>query len=341
MRIGSGQHEYEWMGDWAEVPDTESWRQGWAHPGLAVTDMGKVITCHTGAPTILVFNAADGRLERSFDTGLIEGHGMTLVTEAQRDYLWIADTGAKRMPELGYEYPMPQRDGRLVKMTLEGQVVQTIEAPHTASDRYRGGRFAPTAVAVNEERHGGNGDVWVADGYGESQVHRYLRFSGGGEYLGSIDGAEGAGRFSTPHGIVIDRRKAEPELYIADRSSRRVQVYDLDGKFKRAFGNDFLTSPSAFAVDGEFLIIAELNARLVIVDRHDRPVCTLGDDAAVMERPGWPNQQNERGEPVRPANLRPCKFNSPHGLGVDRGRNIYVAEWLIGGRMTKLAKVVK
>ncbi len=44
-------------------------------------------------------------------------------------------------------------------------------------------------IGVNEKRNGGNGEVWVADGYGQSQVHR---FDKAGEYKGSINGKEGS-----------------------------------------------------------------------------------------------------------------------------------------------------
>ena len=32
------------------------------------------------------------------------------------------------------------------------------------------------------------------------------------------------------------------------------------------------------------------------------------------------------------------KFNSTHGMAVDRQGNLYVAEWLIGGRFIKLER---
>ena len=37
--------------------------------------------------------------------------------------------------------------------------------------------------------------------------------------------------------------------------------------------------------------------------------------------------------------LRPGLFNSPHGLAADADGHLYVAEWLIGGRTIKLARV--
>ncbi|MCH7801943.1 MAG: 6-bladed beta-propeller, partial [Chloroflexi bacterium] len=33
------------------------------------------------------------------------------------------------------------------------------------------------------------------------------------------------------------------------------------------------------------------------------------------------------------------KFNSPHGIASDGDGNIYVAEWLIGGRINKLTRL--
>jgi hypothetical protein len=36
--------------------------------------------------------------------------------------------------------------------------------------------------------------------------------------------------------------------------------------------------------------------------------------------------------------LQPGRFNSPHGLATDASGAIYVSEWLIGGRFTKLER---
>lgn len=335
MKIGSGANTYHWMDGWANTPNLDSARAGWAHRGVVVTGDGDVITFHPGDPTLLVFDRA-GKLKHSHDTGLTEAHGITLVKEGGSEYLWIADNGRKRQPGIGYQYPGGggQYSGQVVKTTLDGRVVTTLAKPDHPV--YREGNYSPTFVMVNEERFGGNGDVWVTDGYGESYVHR---FDKDGRYLSSLNGEEGqAGRFSCPHAIFIDRRKSQPELYIADRTNGRVQVYDLEGGFKRAFGSDYLTSPSAFVTHGDLLVIAELRARLVLVDSDDRLVCYLGDNQPVCQVEGWPNNKNQAGEIVPTKLLEAGKFNSPHGLAVDSDGNLYVAEWLIGGRFIKLAK---
>jgi DNA-binding beta-propeller fold protein YncE len=334
MRVGTGEHTYEWIENWAKIPDTASAREGWAHHGLAVTSDGDVVANHPGDSVLLFFDRG-GNITRSWDGDLTEAHGMVLVREGTTDYLWIADQGSKRIPAGGYQYVNDTKGWQVVKKTLSGKTVQTLPKPDLPM--YRESRYAPTWVAVNEERYGGNGDIWVTDGYGQYYVHR---FNQRGEYLDSINGEEGkAGAFKTPHAIWVDRRKSEPELYVADRTNGRVQVYDLESNYKRVFGSDFLTSPSGFAVDGDHLIIGELRARVTIVDRDDRLICHLGGNEQVCAVDGWPNVKNERGEPTRTHLLEPGKFNSPHGIAVDGAGNIYVSEWLIGGRSIKLAKV--
>ncbi len=179
----------------------------------------------------------------------------------------------------------------------------------------------------------GAGTFWVADGYGQSLVHRYRN---DGTYVSSLDGTEGAGRFDCPHGVFLDRRHAEPELWVADRGNARAQVYGLDGSFLRVVGETFLNSPSAFASSGANLVVAELHARLAVLGPEDQFVCYLGDNGEVCHQPGWPNGVDGLEHPVRAPGLRPGRFNSPHGLAADGNGRLYVAEWLIGGRMIKL-----
>ena len=331
--VGSGAHSYTWYDHWAQLPNPESAATGWAHPGMATTETGQIVTCHPGLPLLLFFEP-DGTLERSFRLDITEAHGLTVTGAEGAQRLWLADSGGKRLPGSGYPVHSAPDGGQVIELTLEGHVLRRLERPNLPI--YREGKFSPTSIVEDEERLGGRGDIWVADGYGQSLVHRYRA---DGSHAGTINGEEGtAGAFKTPHAVLMDRRRGDPELYVADRANHRIQVYDLEGRFKRVFGEDVLTSPSAFAIAGDTLVVAELRARLTLFDSADRLIGYLGADDAVCDEPGWPNRKDEAGDLIRPPRLKPGAFNSPHGVTADPEGNIYVAEWLIGGRYTKLTK---
>lgn len=325
--VGAGLHRFRW----SEHEPAGAVADGWAHHGIVVTAAGEVITPHPNRPEMLVLDRDGGRL-RSWPLPAVQAHGLTLVREHGVEYLWLADNGSVRVrqPDGSYAKAAPANPvrGAASKVTLDGTVLLRLPVP--GLPQYRDGDYSPTSVAVAPD-----GDVWVADGYGQHLVHRHAAT---GEYRATLDGTSGAGRFQQPHALFIDRRRPEPELLVADRAHARVQVYDLDGRFLRAFGSDYLKSPSAFAAWGDHTVIAELDGRLTVVDRDDRLVTYLGQvEDPDRTRPGWPNAM-EGTAYVRPP-LSAGRFNSPHGLAVDRDLNLYVSEFLLGGRLVRLEHV--
>jgi DNA-binding beta-propeller fold protein YncE len=94
----------------------------------------------------------------------------------------------------------------------------------------------PTDVAWD-----GAGNIYVADGFGNSRV---AKFDKNGKFVKSW-GSRGLapGQFNTPHGIAID---AQGLVYIADSGNRRIQVFDGDGNFKTQFLN--VGTPSAICI---------------------------------------------------------------------------------------------
>ncbi len=323
-----------WDEDWADTPSPEQAAVGWAHHGLALLRSGRLVGFHPERPDVVVYDPS-GRCVGTWATGLSEGHGITVVEDDGEERIWIADPGSKmrRSPDGEYRRESADESGQAVQFDLDGSVTMRLARPdHPA---YETGWYAPTSIAVDERRHGGNGDIFVADGYGQSLVHR---FAPDGSYLATLDGEEGpGGRFNCPHGIMIDRRRDEPELLVADRANAVVRVYGLDGTWRRDVGRGVLNTPSAFALWGDRLVVAELRARLAVLDLDESLLGYLGENGEICDAAGWPNALDGEGHPVRPPSLQAGRFNSPHGLASDRDGNLYVAEWLVGGRMVKLA----
>lgn len=325
------------------TPSTHTWHDGfggddaageqlrhWAHHDLAVLRDGRIVT---PAPEGgLVILDAGGVVVDRVETDTNEIHGMTAIIDDDRELLWLADCGfVMRAGDDGQYAPAGRgsRGPRAVLVDLEGTEIRSLGVPE--HEAYADALFLPTSVVEDEVRLGGSGDVWVADGYGASLVHCVA--PDGSRRL-TLDGTENAGRFDCPHNVFIDRRRPAPRLLVSDRGNARVQTYDLAGQPLGSFGDEVLTSPSAFATFDDQLVIAELHARLVILDRDDRLVAELFPGGEVIERPGWPNAL-VGDAPVRPP-LVPEQFNSPHGLAVDADGRVLVSEWLIGGRLVEL-----
>ncbi len=89
------------------------------------------------------------------------------------------------------------------------------------------------------------GNIYISDGYVNSRIAKYDR---NGDWVKSW-GEKGTapGQFRLPHAIVADRND---NLYVADRTNRRIQVFDTDGKFLRTFTIDVPSDPRTRAVNG-------------------------------------------------------------------------------------------
>ena len=99
----------------------------------------------------------------------------------------------------------------------------------------------PTDVAWDSQ-----GNIYITDGYVNSRV---TKFDKNGDWVMSWgEPGTGPGQFRLPHAIAIDRND---NIYVGDRTNRRVQVFDTNGKYLREWKIEVPPDYRTRAVNGE------------------------------------------------------------------------------------------
>ncbi len=311
--ISSGEHTYEAIHDWGELP--AGIQYGNTH-GVCQDSQGNLYVHHTvhaaseSRDSMVVFDS-QGRFVRSWGAQFAGGaHGLHIRKEGGEEYLYLCDT----------------KRAVVVKTTLKGEEVFTLGYP-SESGAYTLGpegkpatKYSPTNVAIAP-----NGDLYVADGYGSSYINQY---DSRGRYIRTFGGAgSGPGQLDCPHGLIVDTRGSEPVLLVADRGNRRLQRFTLDG---RHLGFDSgVNLPCHFDERNGEVVVPDLAARVTLLDRGNRVILHLGEGGE-----DWKNLRKQpRGE------FPPGRFICPHSACFDQAGNIFVVEWVEAGRVTKLRRV--
>lgn len=301
VQTGNGMHLYETVPGWGAMPNGEL--LGPTHGGVAVSKTGDVYVSTNNPRSICVFSQ-DGKFLRSLPAEFEGVHSLSIREEDGVEYLYGAHVVKQRV----------------IKLTLDGQLVLKIE--DTPEQPIEGTFKGVTAVAVTPD-----GRIIAAVGYGSNIIHI---FSPEGKLLKSF-GSKGTSleQFQVAHGVALDTRFDEPRLLFADRENRRLKHYDLEGNFLGVFSTN-LRRPCAMSFHGDYVAVAELEARVTIIDKTGAPIAFLGDNP---EKEEWANYKVAL-EDV-PAGI----FSAPHGLSFDPDGNLYIQDWNSSGRVTKLRRV--
>jgi hypothetical protein len=310
VRSGAGDNTYESVPNWCQIPEGRK-NLGSTHGGVLVDKNGNIYFSMDAGPQGILVYSPDGKMIRGFAEKFVGIHGMCLNDEDGQQYLYAAHLKGRQA----------------VKMKLDGTVVWTIgfDAVKQSGKYEKLEQFSPTAIAVVP-----NGDVFIADGYGQNWVHQFDKNQ---KYVRSFGGkGKGDGQFNTCHGIALDKRGDKPLLLVCDRENHRLQHFDLDGKFVNVVWTDEKgrARPCSMSFHGDHIAIADLAGEVLILDGQNKLAATLGDNPDPKQRANFN---------VPPEQWKEGIFNAPHGISYDKDANLYVEDWNASGRISKMMKV--
>ena len=304
MIVGEGAYRYEVAEGWERLP------AGWHHgdvAGVATDSQDRVYVFNRGEHPVIVYER-DGTFLGSWGEGVFtRAHGISIID----DVAYCAD----------------DKDHTVRVFTLDGTLLRTLGTPHQPSDTGYVDAAGPNAL-LTIQRAGGpfnrptkvslsaNGELYISDGYGNAQVHR---FSPSGELLRSW-GAPGdaPGQFNLPHSVWAH---TDGRVFVCDRENDRVQIFGPNGEYLTSWTD--VARPADIYIDRhERVYVGELSLQAggvnmaghVMTETRPPQITVRDIDGNVLAR--WGNADP----------FAPDGFSSAHGLWVDSRGDVYIAE---------------
>ena len=195
----SSSGKYQVVENWADLGPGVEWH---VTAGVASDAQGLIIPIRRVDPPF--FYIKNGKLVKQWGDGLFKyAHG---VRVDRNGFLWATDAG-----DYSVVYKFNKDTGEILMMLgtkgVKGETPTTFNRP------------ADVLVAPN-------GDIFVADGYGNSRV---VKFSKDGKFIKAWGTkGTGPGQFNLPHNLAMD---SQGRLLVADRENGRIQIFDQDGNY--------------------------------------------------------------------------------------------------------------
>jgi hypothetical protein len=299
---------YEPVTDWLSLPAGRE-TLGPMHGDVAVSKAGDIyVSVETEGMGVQVFSA-DGRYLRSLENAPADLHGFVIRDAGDGEHL----------------YGVSLRGQKFVKMTLGGEVLLEISRDAIPREYWRENRFSTElGVLLSGMDVAPNGDLYVTDGYSSDYVHR---FDSRGRYLGTFGGKAAPYEFNILHKIAMDTRFDPVRIIATDRLNNRVVHLALDGELLGVV-NDELLLPAALAIDGDHVIVGELNGRVTILDKAGGVITHVGTNTA----------EGIGTNRVPPTEWRTGFVIAAHGVATNAEGDLFVAEFSTFGRVHKFER---
>ncbi|HHW14164.1 MAG TPA: 6-bladed beta-propeller [Firmicutes bacterium] len=249
--------------------------------GVAVDSKGRLYVTDYGFGTVTVFDQQARKAYYLGRTGTTTLAGPVGIAIGQDDSIFVSDT----------------KLAKVFKFTPDGRIVYVLGSKPGEFD-------SPSAVAVDRSRD----ILYVLD----SQLHKILKYrASDGSPLGTLgERGRDPGQFNFPTNLWVDQKTGQ--LFVSDTMNFRVQMFDKDGKFIRAFGElgdgpGMMARSRGIALDTEghvYVVDAAFN-NFQIFDQKGQLLLWVGQ-----------------------AGREAGQFNSPAGIFIDGQNRIYVADRL-------------
>jgi DNA-binding beta-propeller fold protein YncE len=215
---------------------------------VAVNSKGHIFLFRRTRPMLAEFDGRGNFVQAIGDGLFTHPHGLRIDAD---DNLWTTDDG----------------NHLVLKLDSSGNVLLVLGRINSGAEaNWLFNKPADVAFAKN-------GDIYVADGYGNSRI---VKFDREGNYIKAWGKyGTGIGEFDLPHSVAID---SEGRVYVGDRENQRIQIFDSDGKFIQEwtgvgypYGLVITPDQHVWMADGGYDRIVELDQNGKIVGAFGEP----------------------------------------------------------------------
>ena len=268
------------------------------------------------APSIIMFDATGNLVASWGDSDNVPQsiHGCTFDTE---DNVWVGGNQDAIVQKYSHEGEL------LMQIGTRGDFDSSTgrrdgEAQNSGRERL----FNPAGVAIDPE----NGDIYVADGYGNRRIAvfdktgEFLRQWGRQATREETEAGVGGVFSQVVHCVAMSNAG---NVYVCDRQSDRIQVFDKTGKFLRSIwirnGTPTLPDPRGTAWWVAFSRAPEQRYMYVMNGRNETVHVLDHVSGEILSSFGRPGHQSGN-------------FTHGHTIALDSAGNIYVSETNFGRR---------